>query len=85
MRKLKDDPVGAGRPVPSIQLKGHWLNQAMFEINVSVKIRIMHGCLVLIVENKPATSLTINEVAIGPFVIMDVQVVSFLRLSASQG
>ena len=28
MHKLKDDPTGAGRPVPWIQLKGHWLQQA---------------------------------------------------------
>jgi toxic protein SymE len=50
MRKLKDDPVGAGRPVPWIQLKGHWLQQAGFEINTPVKIRVMHGCLVLTAE-----------------------------------
>ncbi len=47
MRKLKDDPVGAGRPVPWIQLKGQWLNQAGFKINTPVKIRVMPGCLVL--------------------------------------
>jgi toxic protein SymE len=47
MRKLKDDPVGAGRPVPWIQLKGHWLQQAGFEINTPVKVRVMNGCLVL--------------------------------------
>lgn len=47
MHKLKDDPVGAGRPVPWIQLKGHWLQQAGFEINTPVKVRVMNGCLVL--------------------------------------
>jgi hypothetical protein len=47
MRKLKDDPVGAGRPVPWIQLKGHWLKRAGFEINAPVKVRVMNGCLVL--------------------------------------
>ena len=41
MRKLKDDPAGAGRPVPWIQLKGHWLQQA------GLKVRVMDGCLVL--------------------------------------
>jgi toxic protein SymE len=50
MRKLKEDPVGAGRPVPWIHLKGHWLNQAGFEISTPVKIRVMHGCLVLTAE-----------------------------------
>ncbi len=43
MRKLKDDLAGAGRPVPRIQLKGHWLQQAGFEINV----RVINGCLAL--------------------------------------
>jgi toxic protein SymE len=47
MRQLKDDPAGAGRPVPWIQLKGHWLQQAGFEINTPVKVRVMNGCLVL--------------------------------------
>jgi hypothetical protein len=37
MRKLKDDPVGAGRQVPWIQLKGYWLKQVGFEINAPVK------------------------------------------------
>jgi toxic protein SymE len=50
IRKLKDDPVGAGRPVPWIQLKGYWLQQAGFEINTPVKVRVMNGCLVLTTE-----------------------------------
>lgn len=50
-RKLKNDPVGAGRPVPWIQLKGHWLNQAGFQINTPVKVRVMEGCLVLTVQD----------------------------------
>jgi hypothetical protein len=50
MRKLKDDPVGAGRPVPWIQLKGYWLQQAGFAINTPVKVRVMDGCLVLTTE-----------------------------------
>jgi toxic protein SymE len=50
MRQLKDDPAGAGRPVPWIQLKGYWLQQAGFEINTPVKVRVMNGCLVLTTE-----------------------------------
>lgn len=50
IRKLKDDPAGAGRPVPWIQPKGHWLQQAGFEINTPVKVRVMNGCLVLTTE-----------------------------------
>ncbi len=47
MRKLKDDSVGAGRPVPWIQMKGHWLDQAGFSIDTSIKVHVMEGCLVL--------------------------------------
>ncbi len=50
MHKLKDDLCGAGRPVPWIQLKGYWLQQAGFEINTPVKVRVMDGCLVLTTE-----------------------------------
>ncbi len=50
MYQLKDDYSGAGRPVPWIQLKGHWLRQAGFEIDTPIKIRVMDGCLVLTVE-----------------------------------
>ncbi|MCU7929126.1 MAG: type I toxin-antitoxin system SymE family toxin [Candidatus Thiodiazotropha sp. (ex Dulcina madagascariensis)] len=45
--QLKDDHLGVGRPVPWIQLKGHWLKQAGFEIDAPVKVRVMPGCLVL--------------------------------------
>jgi toxic protein SymE len=56
MRKLKDDLIGAGRPVPWIQLKGHWLQQAGFEINTPVKVRVMNGCLVLTTTDEPGGS-----------------------------
>ena len=49
--KLKDDHAGAGRPVPWIQMKGHWLQQAGFEIDTPVKVRVMDGCLVLTTES----------------------------------
>ncbi len=47
MYRLKDDQCGAGRPVPWIQMKGHWLKQAGFDINTPIKIRVMDDCLVL--------------------------------------
>ncbi len=50
MHKLKNDPMGAGRPIPWIQLKGYWLQQAGFEIGASFKVRVMQGCLVVTVE-----------------------------------
>jgi toxic protein SymE len=51
MRQLKNDPAGAGRSVPWIQLKGYWLNHAGFQINTPVKVRVMEGCLVLTVQD----------------------------------
>ncbi len=50
LNNLKDNPRGAGRPIPWIQLKGFWLQQAGFEINTPVKVRVMEGCLVLTTE-----------------------------------
>jgi len=50
MTPLKDNPTGAGRPVPWIQMRGHWLQQSGFEIDTPVKIRVMDGCLVLTAE-----------------------------------
>jgi hypothetical protein len=32
-----------------LQMKGRWLAQAGFDIRVPVRIRVMHGCLVLTV------------------------------------
>jgi toxic protein SymE len=37
-------------PVPWLQMKGRWLAQAGFDIRVPVRIRVMHGCLVLTIE-----------------------------------
>ena len=50
MHRLKDDQLGSGRPVPWIQLKGYWLQQAGFEIDTPLKVRVMQGCLVVTVE-----------------------------------
>lgn len=37
-------------PVPQILLKGHWLHRAGFEVDTPVRVRVMHGCLVLTAE-----------------------------------
>ncbi len=37
-------------PIGEIQLKGHWLIEAGFEIDTPVNIRVMEGCLVLTAE-----------------------------------
>ena len=33
--------------MPWINLQGHWLQHAGFAIDTPVKVRVMHGCLVL--------------------------------------
>ena len=38
------------KPVPWIRLKGLWLQQAGFEINEKIRIRVMKGCLVITAE-----------------------------------
>ena len=37
-------------PIGEIDLKGHWLIQAGFNIDAPVMIRVMDGCLVLTTE-----------------------------------
>ena len=49
-RTKDQSPNSACRPVPWIQMKGHWLKAAGFEIDTPVKIRVMDGCLVLTAE-----------------------------------
>lgn len=36
--------------IGQIDLKGHWLIQAGFEIDAPVKVRVMEGCLVVTTE-----------------------------------
>ncbi len=36
--------------VPIIQLKGHWLQQAGFVIDMPITVRVMEGCIVITVE-----------------------------------
>ena len=59
--KSKNDPSGAGRRIPWIQLKGDWLQQAGFEISTPVKVRVMNGCLVLTAEQKPSQAFLAFE------------------------
>ncbi|MBL1278349.1 MAG: type I toxin-antitoxin system SymE family toxin [Ectothiorhodospiraceae bacterium] len=37
--------------VPWINIQGQWLQQAGFEINTPIKVRVMDGCLVLTAES----------------------------------
>ena len=37
--------------VPWLQLKGHWLERAGFEIGAPISVRVMEGCLVLTAES----------------------------------
>lgn len=40
-------PYRVNRAVPWVQLKGYWLEQAGFNIDTPIQVRIMNGCLVL--------------------------------------
>lgn len=46
-RAKTQSPCSMGRAVPWINIKGHWLREAGFEIDAPVKVRVMDGCLVL--------------------------------------
>ncbi|MCU7904828.1 MAG: type I toxin-antitoxin system SymE family toxin [Candidatus Thiodiazotropha sp. (ex Epidulcina cf. delphinae)] len=52
-RTKQQSSHSASRAVPWIQMKGHWLDQAGFSIDTPVTVRVMEGCLVLTVENRP--------------------------------
>jgi toxic protein SymE len=49
-RTKQQSPNSGCRSVPWIQMKGHWLRQAGFEIDTPIKVRVMDGCLVLTTE-----------------------------------
>ncbi|SDJ06860.1 toxic protein SymE [Pseudomonas flavescens] len=38
------------RIVPGIKLRGLWLQQAGFQVNEKIRIRVMQGCLVITAE-----------------------------------
>ena len=51
--RTKNQSLHSGnRSVPWIQMKGHWLRQAGFEIDTPIKVRIMDGCLVLTIDQR---------------------------------
>lgn len=50
-RTKQQTAYSGSRPVPSIQMKGHWLDQAGFSIDTPVTVRVMEGCLVLTSNN----------------------------------
>ncbi len=50
--RIKEQSSYSGcRSVPWINIKGHWLRDAGFEIDTPVKVRVMDGCLVLTIEH----------------------------------
>lgn len=49
-RLKKHTAFNGQRPIPWLQLKGQWLNQAGFAIDTRVTVRVMEGCLVLTAE-----------------------------------
>lgn len=42
------------RKIPSIQLKGQWLQKAGFEVNDCIKVRVIQGCLVITLPEEEA-------------------------------
>lgn len=45
------EPTHSGdRIIPGIKLRGYWLQQAGFEVNERIRIRVMQGCLVITAE-----------------------------------
>lgn len=36
--------------VPGIKLRGLWLQQARFQVNEKIRIRVMQGCLMITAE-----------------------------------
>lgn len=50
-RTKQQSPNSGNRSVPWIQMKGHWLRQAGFEIDTPIKVRVMEGCLVLTIND----------------------------------
>ncbi len=49
--RLGDSPYRPRPPVPWLQLKGLWLKQAGFEVDTTVTVRVMEGCLVVMVAS----------------------------------
>jgi len=49
-RLKQQSPHSGDRAIPTIQVKGHWLQQAGFKIDTPVRIRVMEGCLVMTAE-----------------------------------
>ena len=47
--------------VPWINMQGRWLEQAGFEIDTPLKVRVMDGCLVLTAEQKPSQAFLAFE------------------------
>ncbi|TDR36652.1 type I toxin-antitoxin system toxin SymE [Tahibacter aquaticus] len=52
---LRDRDQVGDRDVPYIRLHGHWLQWAGFPPNGRIRVRVLHGCLVMTCEAPPAT------------------------------
>lgn len=48
--RARQPPGTADTPVPWVRLRGKWLQEAGFEVDAQVRVRIMAGCLVLTTE-----------------------------------
>ncbi len=47
----QDGTPRRGQGIPWLQMRGHWLAAAGFDIRQPVRVRVMRGCLVLTTED----------------------------------
>ncbi|MCY1373672.1 Endoribonuclease SymE [compost metagenome] len=47
---LGEPSYTSDRIIPGIKLRGLWLQQAGFQVNEKIRIRVMQGCLVITAE-----------------------------------
>jgi toxic protein SymE len=58
----RDSQYAPPKKIPWIQLKGLWLQQAGFEVNDIIRVRVIKGCLVITTPNKtPAEAGDFDE------------------------
>jgi len=41
------------RPVPWVQIKGYWLNQAGFSIGTPLSVQVQNGCIIITPQASP--------------------------------
>ena len=47
LKSQQDTPYATNPPVPWVEIKGYWLNQAGFEIGKAMEVEVSQGCITL--------------------------------------